>query len=308
MRRVRGNSRGLSEIVGTLILILIVVAAATALSVFVTGYEKQVLSQEAVTHQKNLESYKIYGVSVPDATPNPPIPEGYLTFIIASSTVEASSVTSLLIDDQPVLWYCALPAGANPSEGSNCTGSSPGLGGMWISLGESLRFSALQEYKIVVNYNDTAGFDDNGYNTNAFNKTVNAEATPWDFPLNLTRTLTISIYTAFSNNFIQVMLAPIAIAAVTTLNVPGTSTVVTALDAESSTQPGNQNDSIVSWYWNVTNITGGAMTPTVTLSGEEVPVNNSDWAPTANDTYRIQLTVIDGTGLFDSETIDWTDP
>ena len=302
MRRVRGNSRGLSEIVGTLILILIVVAAATALSVFITGYEKTVLSQEATTHQRNLESYKIYDVGIPDAKPVPPLPDGYVVFIIASATVEASSITSLLIDDQPVLSYCALPPGANPNVTSNCTGV---LGGQWVSFGEALPFAPLEEYKIVVNYNDTTGFDDNG-NKNAFNKTVSAANSPWEFPLNLTRTLSISLFTAYGNNFIQVMLAPIAIAAVTTLDVPGSSAVVTVLDGELSVQPGGQNDSIVSWYWNVTNATHTANVPTGILSGEEFPVNSSQWAPTASAEYQIQLTVVDGTGLFDTETIDWT--
>ncbi len=431
MRRVRGNSRGLSEIVGTLILILIVVAAATALSVFVTGYEKTVLSQEANTHERTLESYTIFGVNVPetfeipavvtgiatwdlastdtstcsgvgtppglsysgagdefmlsaptgitgtfgvatiipaaasctagvvsqpfsvpftatevgtltgaslaiiyndsfmaDQTPSgtPSVafaagnvfvstvqttPVGYYIFDVASTTVESSQISSMTINNEPVLWYCALPPDAIVTSTSTCTGGAPyGLGGTWVTLGSTTRFAPLQEYEILVNYDDAnPGLLYNG--CNSFNTSIipssSCALAPDGWPsITATGTLRIAFNTLYDNTFSQVMRAPIAIASVGTIAIPesegGGSTLV--LDGAASVQLGG-NDSILAWYWIVTAESPGATAPTVPyLSGEEIPFNNTYWSPTSG-TYLIQLLVIDGTGLWNSDTIVW---
>ena len=417
MRRFRGNSRALSEIVGTLILILIVVAAATALSVFVTGYEKTVLSQEANSHEKSLESYTIFGVNVPETadsshtvsgtaifdtsakdtgadyiTPSftvitstapsgtlsgltygPPDwqynttpytvsvpfafqyastapgtltvtsvtfsytdmagttaayvatsgltnnvfaavnPLGYYVFDVASTTVEPSEISSITINDQPVLLYCALPPNSIVTMNSICSGhGSSSLGGTWVPLGNTTHFAALQEYEILVNYDyDGAGLLDQG--CNAFNTSIgssaycNTASVPWPSIIP-TGALQIEFFTVYDNTFTQVLRAPIAIASLTTLDLPDSEGgPIQVVDGAASIQPGS-NDSILGWYWYVSNITAGASLPSGVLVGEEVPFPPSTWMPTASAEYLITLTVVDGTGLYDNNTIEWTAP
>ena len=429
MRRFRGNSRGLSEIVGTLILILIVIAAATALSVFVTGYEKTVLSQEANSHEKSLESYAIFGINVPetyevplpvsgyatwelasgdscsdevgltysdfalntptpisgifgpasynsskaictmglvnqsfsvtfiatqagnlsgasiaitytdsfgtDLTPSgspsvafdpvvqfnasvPPTPLGYYIFDVASTTVESTQISSITINNEPALWYCALPPDAVVSAASRCSGpGSSSLGGTWIPLGKTLAFTPLQEYKILVNYNDPdPGLLYNGtcnsFNTSMTGGSVSCPQAPDGWPqVTPTGTLRIAFDTVYTNTFSQVMRAPIAIASVGTIAIPGSggTNFTYALDGAASLQLGG-NDSILAWFWIITT-SGTGNVPTVPfLSGEEVPFSNtsSDWRATPGTTYSIQLIALDGTGLWSSDTIAWTYP
>ena len=64
MRSFRRGVRGLAEIVGTLMLVVIVVAAATAFSFFVTDYEKQVLAQEAHNHLVSAEKIRVTGITL----------------------------------------------------------------------------------------------------------------------------------------------------------------------------------------------------------------------------------------------------
>lgn len=352
MRRFRGNYRALSEIVGTLMLILIVVAAATALSVFVTSYEKTVLSQEANSHEKSLESYTIFGTNISDSwvggVSGGEVP-AYYVFDIASTTVETSAVTSILINDQPALWYCVLPVTAVATPSSSCTGSPTsipavpnGLGGSWISYGNATNFTAHSEYQIVVNYDDPNGFlNPCGYNS--FGQTnppgamcSSSGSTPpsVDFagtPIGTNGFLRIELYTLYDNEFTQTWAPPIAIANVSTISVPGTSSVVTALDGEASIQTGG-NDSILDWDWVVSTcptpgtITGCSASDLPSLpvaysgSGEAVEVPSpsaiggidsdcatSNW-PAYTCTYAVTLTVVNGVGLLDSVTIYWTVP
>jgi flagellin-like protein len=315
MRRVRGNSRGLSEIVGTLILILIVVAAATALSAFITGYEKTLLAQEASTHEKTLESYKIFSISFPDnksATAAGPSSAGYLVFDLASTTVEPSSISSITIDNQPVAWYCALPYTAIVSLASSCVNQ----GGTLVNYTTPLPYSPLQEYKIFVNYdnNTTGGILDSQFlNANSFSYKFpyyNMGALMADPELTaalasaLSTTLTISVYTVYDNEFTQTLSVPVAVANVTTLVEPGTASTVVALDGEASIQPGG-NDSIVLWWWNATNSTVStkSWSPAV---GEVVPVPSSAYTGTdAGVVYTVTLVVVDEAGLWNNNTITW---
>jgi flagellin-like protein len=56
VHRRRLGSRGLSEIVGTLMLVLIVVSAATVFAYYVASYEQQLIAEQSLNHQRSLES------------------------------------------------------------------------------------------------------------------------------------------------------------------------------------------------------------------------------------------------------------
>lgn len=63
MRQRRRSSRALAEVVGTLMLVVITVAAATSFAFFVSAYEKQVLAEEQHTHDVALEKIRVTGLS-----------------------------------------------------------------------------------------------------------------------------------------------------------------------------------------------------------------------------------------------------
>ena len=293
MRRLRGDSRGLSEIVGTLMLVLIVIGAAVALGAFVASYEKLLLKQEATTHARALESLTVFAASIPEGAfldGNPPTPWGLVVFTLASTSVESSSITGMLIDALPILWACALPIDTIVAATDNC-GT---LGGQWISSGTLFSVPSLSEYEIVANLNDQTGFL-NPYKYNALNNTPVGAAAP-----GVSVPLVIQVFTAYSNTFSGKYLSPIAIGAVVSITIPGTTSVVTALDGEASVQPGN--DSIYAWEW-IMDDTGPSSLLTTYGTGAIY-----QWSPIAGDTYDITLAVIDGVGLFNSETFVWTAP
>ncbi len=74
----RPDRRGLAEIVGTLMLVLIVVAAATAFSFFVASEEQTNLREQNQLHLKNLENVTIQSVAnVPGYVIPPPAPRRF---------------------------------------------------------------------------------------------------------------------------------------------------------------------------------------------------------------------------------------
>src|SRR5580658_1732385 len=103
MRRFRSNDRGLAEIVGTLMLILIVVVAAVAFSAFVASYQAQLQAQEAYQHDQALESIHILSIS-----PVVNVSSGNyssLNFTMISEDVNPTTITGIAINCQSLHNY-----------------------------------------------------------------------------------------------------------------------------------------------------------------------------------------------------------
>src|ERR1700691_2976019 len=101
MRSVRRNDRGISEIVGALMLVLIVVVAATALAIFVSQYQKQLQTQESLTHDRQLEDLSVLHVASRATTGSNP-DWVWLNFTVASLYINPSVVSYITINDQPL--------------------------------------------------------------------------------------------------------------------------------------------------------------------------------------------------------------
>src|SRR5579871_5007354 len=138
MRPIRREARGLSEIVGTLMLVLIVVGAATSLSIFVTEYQRQLQSQEAYVHDQQLEKLRVTEVT--------PALVGTsfvsMTFDVASESSETSVVTSFYVN-------------GNPVESYNVAEISPNASTVWVPIapGGQLSLDQHEQVAVIVYFN-----------------------------------------------------------------------------------------------------------------------------------------------------------
>src|SRR5690348_9978222 len=103
MRRISRSRRGLSEIVGALMLVLIVVVAATALSAFVASYQKQLQAEQAIHQDRTLESLTILHAAPPLNATETKLAQ--LQFTVASLSVNPSTITRIEINHQPLQQY-----------------------------------------------------------------------------------------------------------------------------------------------------------------------------------------------------------
>jgi len=226
MRRFREQQRGLAEIVGTLMLVLIVVAAVTAFSLFVASYQQQVQSEEAHAHDQALESLRVTAIRpIYNSTA-----QAYrsLNLTVVSNDINPTVIVALTVNDNSVTSY-------------NVTTSSvplPGItipnGGLLITNGD-FSMPAESSVTILVTF---------GGHYSSFNYTVTLSDTQY---------VKVNLFTADSNTFTQVFLPPTAAIAVTEQTV-GLSSLLTILDGSKSYQQGG-NSTILSWNWTVQNET-----------------------------------------------------
>jgi hypothetical protein len=109
-------------------LVLIVVAAAVAFSLFVASYQSQVQKEQQAAHNRALE-----GLHIVSVTPGPPLPNGTFNRVVVrfvSADVNPMNLTSLLLDDAQVLTWLVSFNGGNttgctvplaPAQFVNCT-------------------------------------------------------------------------------------------------------------------------------------------------------------------------------------------
>lgn len=276
MRTLRRSSRGLSEIVGTLMLVLIVVGAATSLSIFITEYQKQVQAEEGYTHDQQLEKLRITEVT-PTLMTGSMTNFGSMTFNLASESSESSIVTAIYVNNNPVEQYLVAEVSPNASY-------------TWIPIaaGGQLDLSAHEVVDILLYFNPMTPSNSSFYDTS--------------FDLLTADYVTIQAETAYLNTFQLSLVPPTAIAEVTTLTTyTGTGYLtVPVLDGSQSVVP-DANDTIVQWNWVLTDNT--AMT-TQMFSGEKWALEGS-YTYVATDSYSATLTVLSSDGLSGSTTISF---
>ncbi len=281
MRSLRRSDRGLSEIVGTLMLILIVVSAATLLAAFVASYQAQLQKQESYSHDQSLESIHILSVNTTLNTAGTAL--ATLAFTIGSESVNPSTIVGISINSyalKKVYWK---------DLDNNTVGSA--------TPGPNLNITPLEEMLIWLNLNS----GENGY---AFFQ-PGTVLLPNQF-------LEINIYTLLQNDFSRTFLPPVALSEVSEVNPSGEAGDATVLlDGSTSFQP-EGNSTIVQWYWTVFDA-GTTTTPgTGYISGS--PFNGEDvqFSVTGNinpgDLYYVNLTVTNSQGLVGTTSLNWTAP
>ena len=269
MRRLSRSDRGLSEIVGTLMLVIIVVSAATLLAAFVATYQKQLQTEETFTHNQNLESIHVLAL-------NTSVTNGSYTtfgFTLGSEYVNPSIVTDIWINDQPLRFF-------------NWTDLSNGTNG-FFRVGGNLNISSFEQVYVALNLDPSAhtfSFFSNG-----------SVPTP-------NRYVKIDVFTYLQNDFTRVFLPPTALALASEV-FPSPSNPIVLLDGSTSFQPGT-NATIVEWSWLCTNQSNhtDAIGPKL---GEEVQFPPSAFG---NTTWWVNLTVTNSVGLEGTTSVLWTDP
>jgi flagellin-like protein len=222
MRRLRSRSRGLSEIVGTLFLVLIVVAAATAFSIFIASYQAQLEKEQNITQLRGLENLTVLHV-LPLVNKSAPRDWLALNFTVASLWIDPSILTSIRINDQPIANYSAW--GVNLD-----TGQYESTG---VAAGGTLNIVPHDEFWIQVDVSN--GSSDSFYNHNF--GVANASYIKFD------------LLTYYTNDFESTFVPPDAVAVVSQIQIfsNGNYTTLPLLDGSQSFQQGQ--GSILNWTW-----------------------------------------------------------
>lgn len=269
MRRFSANRRALSEIVGTLMLVLIVVAAATTLSVFVAEYQKTAQQEQALNQQRQLESIKILEVAPTLSATGNNYTE--LNFTVASLYINPSIIDEISINNNPLEQYNAFRLNLTTGADQWAT----------IAAGGTLSLNPREVFNVLVNL--TAGPNFSFY-------------TP-GFQLTSTDYIQVQIFTGLANDFSRVFIPPTAIGFLSTQETwDGTAFVPEVLlDGSPSFEPSSGNATLVSWTWTVT------PGPTV-LNGEEAI---APFVANTTTPQTILLTVQNSDGLLSTDTLHY---
>jgi flagellin-like protein len=263
MRQIRRSSLGLAEIVGTLMLVLIVVAAAVAFSAFVATYQAQVQAQEAVEHAKSLENIHIVSVA-PVFTSMGAFQS--MQIQLGSGDVNSMTVTDVAVNDDPVNFNQPGVDIEDQLPGGGYSAPTPLAGANFVLSPEEGAIFLIQSAR--------------------------------DFfftPTNISsgNYVLVDVYTTYQNEFAQTFLAPVAIIHVDV--IPLGSTFSTVLDGSDSYQP-EGNATLVTWDWTVTSNPSPSWGDG-TYQGEQVQTTNP--MDNATTTWTIQLTLTNSVGLID---------
>jgi flagellin-like protein len=267
MRRILSRL-GLSEIVGALMLVLIVVVAATAFSAFVATYQKQAQAEQAIQQDRNLEKLSVLNAD-PQLSRNGAQLNNFV-FVLASLSVNPSVVTEIAINHFPLLQYNTTRL--NLTTGTIQSGA--------VGAGGELFLGPRDQVTINVSLNASETSSYSLYST---------------YVLTTADAVQVDLFTGLENDFTRVYIPPTAIAIVTQLQTlsNGSYIPLPVLDGTNSFQPGT-NESIVSWAWT---LTPGNLTAT----GERVV----EGGLAANTLYTITLRVTNSDGLVGSATITY---
>ena len=286
IRSLRRDSTGLAEIVGTLLLVLIVVGAAVAFSLFVAAYQAQVQAEESAAHTRSLEDIRILSVATVLNSTDGEVNFSSLSFVAGSLDVNTMTVNELEINGLLINFYTVTPLGSAEAVQvcELCNRADP----LFSHTSLEFNLTSLEQATITVNlttWNPT--LQPHGGFFTPYNLTASGVA---DF-------VSISLYTTLGNDFHSVFLPPTAVPLVEQSETysGGNYTPVLVFDGSQSLVPAN--DTIVSWSWLIRD---GSFS--LSLSGEKALELQSDVPAGA---YSVTLVVTSSDGLSDTATIPY---
>lgn len=273
MRPLRRNDRGLSEIVGTLMLVLIVVTAATLFAAFVASYQKQVQAEESFSHDQSLESVHI--LSLETTLTSSGAAFASFAFTIASEYVNPSGILAIFVNNDPLTQF----AWENLTTGTSGT----------YNLGQNFILSPYDVVQITLGLSGS---------TDSFSGSVPLPNSYIKFDVD----------TALQNVFERIFLPPTALAIASETNPSGSSPIL-LFDGSTSFQSG-ANSSIVEWAWTIEDTTTTASPNTLYENGEEIELSPGSTGEVLapGDNLLVTLVVTNNEGLDGSTTISYTVP
>lgn len=265
----RMSRRGLSEIVGALMLVLIVVSAATVFAIFAAQYQKTLEQQQAQAQARSLESLGILRAT-PSIASNG-VDWSSVNFTLASLYINPMIIQEITINDNPLRQYTAVAL--------NLTSGM--LQSVTVGPGGELNLAPREQVNVIVNC--TIGSPDYSFYNGS------------GFILPTTTYVKIEAFTAFQNIFSRVFIPPTAIGVVGTIQTLNGSSFTTypLLDGSQSFQP--VNGSLVAWNWNVTPDNHSAV-------GEKAIFNFN----TTYTVHHVALTVTNSDGFLGVDRFDYT--
>jgi len=268
-------------------LVLIVVVAVTAFSLFVASYQAQVQAEEAAAHDRSLENIRILSVSTVLNTTNRGANYSSLTFVAGSLDVNTMIVNELTINGQVINFY-TVKALASPTVLQVCAFCNPSQPPFQNTMQE-FNLTSLEQVTIVVNLTTWSPVGQPHGGFLSFYDLASFGSTNF---------VSISLYTVLGNDFNRVFTPPTAIALSeqSTIYSGNLDTPVVVFDGSESIVPAN--DTIVSWSWSV-NL--GALA-CFGLGGEKALVPQSEFP---SGTYSVMLTITDSNGLAGTATIPY---
>lgn len=270
----RGNARGLAEIVGTLMLVLIVVAAVTAFSFYVATVEQTDLNERTQLHYKNLENVTVQGVVFGTVTVGT-LSNNTITLDLSSTDIYATYVTDVEINGNPATSYCLQ------------SGTSLGCYNFPINGGFTLNLSQFSVIPVTFFTGGTAGGSTSFY-------------LPWTAPG--PSGMLINIGTTRGNEFQDTLFPPVPKIGIQFVdNYP-------ILDGTGSYQPHEGtfvNATIDSWTWTVTDPANPTDPDIGTYNGQQAQMPDPFISGAA---YTITLTCTNTLGLSATTTESYTAP
>lgn len=280
MRLLKKDRSGVSEIVGAMMLVLIVVIAASSLAVFISQYQQSAQAQKLDDQKKSQEKIQVTSIVPISGTDYDDKKWKSLNFTIASLHNERTEITRISINDHMIRNYEVLRV--NPSSGS--------LENEKHSAQSTLNLAPRDEIIIHLDVEDPLAFYIPGVSllTSGYVK--------------------IDITTAWSNEFSKTFAPPSSVATHSpgswyNINTGQYEYYVT-LNGRSSMAYGGAY--IVSWNWTVksTNITDPADTAEAIWTNATGSVCRVDF-PFQDAFNEVTLTVTDNFGMIGRSTISF---
>lgn len=314
MRSLLRDNRAVSEVVGTLMLVVIVITAATLLAAFVSAYEKQVLAEENQQHDRSLETGRVSGVQICSPTSCGKLycyegktPAGasctgqslptltlqavdggasddVVNVSFVSGDVQSLNLSAYEVDGQTPQGWMFFPHGATPGWMSDpaedvgwdaCQPTTTYNGSIVPANASCSEVSAYQQVNITL----------------ILGSAISTPSSP----------VSLDMYTSLSVEFSYEFIPPVPIIQTTVLPV-GTA-YEPLFDGADSYQPaGGDNATIVTFSWTIDDQTTPTNPPITSYTGPEIEVSQLSSSETS-DTYLVTLTVVNSDGLSTSTSV-----
>jgi flagellin-like protein len=288
MRNINNNSRGISNVIGALMLTLIVVGAATSFALFVSQRQEMQQKAEFAKVQRELENIDILNIE-PNYNTTSELEK--LNFSIVNVNKDSVRVTGIWVNKYP---YYNKNENITIIRGNGCkqnwsfddTNQLIGLSqncdnGDWIELADI--------------YNRPVRLDMDSYETITFSfDDITNQITFFEALQN--EPLIIKIYTSRGNIFEKTFYPPSAIIKIITESLPG-GTSHYILDGSASDHPGDGY--IIKWEWDVSDVTNS---PSIYADpepyGRKTQITDASFSfGEVGHKYRVDLTVTDNYGM-----------
>jgi hypothetical protein len=282
MRTLHRDEGGVSEVVGALMLVLIVVASLSAFFVFISEKQQDLENQDRLETIKELESIGITSIEPSDTDSDGDWDQ--ILVSIASIHLEKSTITTMYLSNTPVenIYFR----------------NSGGIYDIQLKMSEGLKINGreLKEFMVYLENDDFYG------------------SAP---TIKTTDYIKLDLLTSYSNSFSRTFTPPQAIFVIDVDSYwdAGTSSFMQMVVLDGSKSHHSDPDMyIVQWRWDVKGdddgdsvfgetILGGNLIDeeSFTVYGEKTRVDDDLTAPAGTD-HQITLTVYDNMGLVGTET------